>query len=493
MNKRTFNGGYKFENFGGQPEHKLINLGVPDSVLIPLAQGFGASLTPSVEEGEKVTCGQIIARDDEKVSSPIHSSVSGVVTDVSKLNHSNGDIYQVDIKKEGDQAVEKLPGFTPHWQKLKPQELERLIYLSGVSSLDRDGIPTSFKSSIINPGEVEDVIIQGVQSEVYNMSLDVLLGDQQLNYLIEGIEILKKIFPESRFHIAVNSEKKGLIQKLERFTAGLTSVETYPLIPKYPQEYDQLLIPTMLGKRFPYGYQAANIGVIVLSIQTVLQAREAVVEGKPLIERIVALCGPGFKENPHLKVRVGTTYDRLLEGRTKNGQARVILNSPLTGSKLQDLSLPIDRTCMRIVALPEDRTRYFLAFSRPGIKKDAYSHTFLSSLLGTEKSADTNLKGEQRPCVSCGFCQEVCPVEIIPHLLYKYVEREIIDDPLMDFQIYKCIECNLCSYVCPSKIPLAKYIVEGKEEMREEGFDLTSPVLSNFDLKGLDKEDKEDE
>jgi len=249
-----------------------------------------------------------------------------------------------------------------------------------------------------------------------------------------------------------------------------------------------MLVPTLLKENFPYGYSAANIGVVILNIQAVLSVYKAVAEGMPLIERIVALCGPQFKENIHLKVRIGTPLEEVLRPNLKEPQkTRVVLNSLLTGVRLNHWHLPVDKTFSQIIALAEDDERKFFAFLRPGLSVDSYSRTFLSSVFPFAKRPNTNIHGEPRPCIFCNWCFEVCPVEIIPHIIYHYLERNIIDETLIKYKIFNCIECNLCSYVCPSKIPLAKFIKDGQERLITIGCDRSRCILPYFDLKGLEE------
>jgi len=81
----------------------------------------------------------------------------------------------------------------------------------------------------------------------------------------------------------------------------------------------------------------------------------------------------------------------------------------------------------------------------------------------------------------------VCPAGIIPHLLFHYTERDMVDEILVKYRIFKCIDCNLCTYVCPSKIQIGRYIKEGKKKLTEMGIDYSEPVLRNFELKGLEE------
>lgn len=488
IKKRTFSGGYMFRNVAGQPELKLINLSIPEKVFVPLKQGFGNEVPPVVKVGDKVKAGQIIAYDDNSISTPIHSSVNGTVEEIKKINYFKQQITTITIISEGSEGWQTLDGYTTDWEGLPLEKIEELIYLSGVSSLDREGIPTRHKSSIISPQAVENVIIHGVGSEIYNLHLSILLEGKKTFHFVESIRILKKIMPNAHFHLAFAKENKELIEQLSKLLAGLGWIDFYSLEPKYPQGYDEVLIPTILNKDFPYGYSAANIGVVILNIQAALQVYEAVVLGKPLIERTVALCGTGFKERPHIKVRIGTPLAHISKGRTKTDkELRFVLNSLLTGVSLSDLSLPISRNFSHIIALPEGKTREFLAFMRPGIEKSSYSNTFLSKILRTKKKFSTNVQGEKRPCVFCNFCQEVCPVSIIPHLIYHHIDRDIVDERLMNFGIFNCIDCNLCSFVCPSKIPVARCIKNGQDKLITMGCDRSLCILPYFNMKGLDE------
>ena len=487
---QTFKGGYKFKNFSGQPKDTLIDLGIPRKVIIPLRQGFSREVKPLVKIGDGVFAGQIIGRDDSTISSPVHSSVNGIVEDIRRINYFKRDITMVLIRTTNvSSEIPRLDGHSAQWWQLPNEKIEELIYLSGAGSLDREGIPTRFKSSIISPFEVKHLIIHAIGSEPYNISLNLLLGGKNLLHFFEGIKILKRIMPDARVHLAINSHKRKLIEELLKLSSELEWLNTYPLEPKYPNGYDEMLVPTILHKKFPYGYSAANIGVVILNTQAVLGVYNAVVEGIPLIERIIALCGASIKENIHMRVRIGTPLEDVLKDRLKaDSPCRVVLNSLLTNVALNDLSLPIERTFSQLIAIPENREREFLAFMRPGLRSDSYTRAFLAKWIpGVHKHLDTNLHGEERPCISCSFCEEVCPVRIIPHLLSKYVKRGIIDETLMNYDIFNCIECGLCSYVCPSKIPLLSHMKEGHEKLIMQGCDRTQCILPYFNLTGIEE------
>lgn len=482
---RTFPGGYRFKNFEGQSQDKLIQTGIGAKIVIPLKQGFGSEVKCLVEPGQKVTAGEIIGRDDDSVSSPIHSSANGKVTGIDKIEYLGGEVTAVTIECDGTDGWQKVEGTGVEWMGLSGEQIESIVYLSGASSAGRCGIPTRFNSSIISPDEVENVIIQGVEAEVYNLSTAVLLKGEGLSRLAGGIKILQKMLGNASFHVALSNSDNSLVKKV---CDGLAEadVEFSTLEPRYPAHYDEVLVKSVLGRDFPYGYSAANIGVIVLDIQAVLQVYEAVVEGKPVIERTVALVGSGFEENPHARVRIGTPLEYVVEGRTKTEQAlRFIRNSCLSGETLSDVTVPVTRDFDCIVALTEGTEREFMQFLRPGADRDSYSNVFLSAIFGKKRRCETNLHGEERPCISCSYCQQVCPVKLYPHLLFQHTERDKCDEKVVAYKIYDCIECNLCSYVCISKIPLSNYIRKGKGILAKDG--LSCPVPS-FPIKGIKEE-----
>lgn len=472
MKSKTFSGGYCFKGFEAQPEEKLTILKIPPYVVIPLFQGDGNARKFPVAIGDKVSAGQIIARDDTARSSPVLSSVNGKVEKIEKLNYFNREVTAVTIKSDGSDTYRKIKGYSSQWEKLSNTSIEELLYQSGVTSLDIEGIPTHLKTSFIMPEEVEHIIIHRTDDELYNPSLNILLKGQNSSNFIEGVQILKKIMPQADIHIAINNEKQNIIEQLAKLTQRST---VHPVAPKYPQHYPEVLVKTILNREFPYGYSAAHIGVVVLSIQTILHVFEAVAEGKPLIERVIALCGPSFKENIHIKARIGTPVEFICKNLLKEIPSRIILNSLVAGVEINNLLLPVDKTYSQIIAIPDNKERELFAFIRPGLKKDSYSYSFLSSLYRRNKKCDANLHGEERPCVFCNFCQDVCPVKIIPHLLHHYIEKDLVDEALIPLGIFNCIECNLCSYVCTSKTPLSESLKTGKLKLKDMGCDNPAP------------------
>jgi len=476
-------GGYRFARFSGQPQPEIVDAGVPLAVTIDLRPVGTTPVRSLVEEGESVTAGQIIARDDDAPGNPVIATVNGKVEEIRKDRKSDAAVV---ISSDGTDSWKTVEGYSADWRNLGADVLEKLVYLSGASGAVAGGIPTRFKSAVIEPREVEHILLQVVPAEVFNPDPSALFDGRDLEEAAEGLEILSKIMPGAQLHLAGGRKQRSLIQGLEQACRQnrLERVSLHTVAAKYPNHREEVLIPAVLGREYPHGYSGLNLGVLVVDLQALLHVRDAVVAGQPAIQRVVALGGSGFSKRPHLRVRIGTSLgevlDKYLEQRRPQ---RIVRNSLLTGS-IANQGV-VDPLLGTVIAIPEDKQGPPLAFSRPGFRTDSYSRTFLANFVPFTKTVDTNLHGEHRPCIACTYCDSVCPAGILPHLLHRYVQRDVIDETIVRLRIFDCIDCNLCTYVCTSKIPLAELMRRGKEKLKAEGLDPRPSEARSRALKGL--------
>jgi electron transport complex protein RnfC len=61
------------------------------------------------------------------------------------------------------------------------------------------------------------------------------------------------------------------------------------------------------------------------------------------------------------------------------------------------------------------------------------------------------------PCVNCGRCIDICPVDLQVQLIGRYAEFELFE-PTAELGIDQCFECGLCAAVCTARRPLLQYI-----------------------------------
>ena len=479
-------GGYEFKQFKGQSCPELAVLNLPEHLFVPLSK-VESGVIPLVRRGDSVKAGQIIWQDDESISSPVHSSVAGKVESVKKIDSPAGQISVIKITSTASDKIERVPGFTSEWKKLTKKELEKVIYLSGTGTLGSGGIPTEFRTSVIGPQNVEHIIVHATDAEIYNADISLFLENDGAKKFTEGLSILSRIMNKAAVHVAMSTNTKTWFQVINNAVSDNLSITYHKTKPKYPQSQDSILLKSVLGIDLPAGYKGANKGVVILGIQDVCQVYEAVVEGKPLIERVVSLSGPIFTENIHISLKIGTLLSDIVKGRLsleENEDIRFIKNSVLSGDTIS-LESPIEKDTEVLIALEERRGQDLMFFAKPGFKKDSFSNTFLAKILPFKKDINTNLNGEQRACLSCGFCQNVCPVGILPNILFPYVERDRLDETAVQYGIFKCIDCNLCTYVCTAKIPIAAYLKEGKKKLIEDAYVKEDDFITSYNLIGV--------
>jgi Na(+)-translocating NADH:ubiquinone oxidoreductase A subunit len=470
VKNNSFSGGYTF-NLEGKPQDKVVEMEIPSKVVIPLKQGLSQEVEAIVEPGEEVKAGQIIAEDDSSISTPVHASVNGTVKEIIELS-SKGNIKAVIIESDGTYGWEAMEGHTSDWTSLSASEVSELLYTSGVTALDNQGIPTEYNSSPIAKGDLDHVIIKGVEANPYNLSLSALLKEGKLSQFADGLRILRKILPsKTKVHVAINKNRRKLIKELNNLVGSYNWVEVYDIDPKYPQGIDKVLVPTILGEDYTVRSSVEKLGVTVLRMQTILNVYDAVVKGKALIERIISLSGPGWKENIHLQVRAGTPVEAIVNKYAKPGDYRIVYGNLLTDKSITDYEIPVDKTFENLNAISEEESRELFAFAKAGARKYSYSNAFLSALFTKlSKACNAKVNGEARPCISCGYCEEACPAGIIPHLIDHYTAKRSVEDELIKYGIFDCMECNLCTFVCPSKRALGKHIKQGKQFLMNKGY-----------------------
>ncbi|MHC4295459.1 MAG: 4Fe-4S dicluster domain-containing protein, partial [Planctomycetota bacterium] len=209
----------------------------------------------------------------------------------------------------------------------------------------------------------------------------------------------------------------------------------------------------MFGFARALGYKReAGRPVWALRTEGVLAIDRALTLSRACSVRIVSLGGPGVESPVNLKAVPGYPIELILENRICEGPVRVINGGVLTGQKIEQDQVGLDAECSGLTVLREQTDREMFGFARAGAFPERFT---------------TGMRGEERPCVSCGFCEEVCPAGIMPHLLHKLFYQDA-PEQLERARLDLCVECGLCSFVCPSKIELRGQFIEAKELVRRE-------------------------
>ena len=429
---KTFKGGAHVEHHKNTNEKATVIMPVPSKAVIPMLQHIGAVCTPLVKKGDMVKVGQKIGDSEAFVSSPIHSSVSGKVTDVKPYLYPGGmEVMSVEIETDGLQEL--WEGISPP-DRLDKSAIVKAIRESGIVGLGGAGFPTHVKLSP-PPGKPIDVlIINGAECEPYITS-DYREMLENTDNIIEGINIVKSIVGAKKAYVAIESNKPEAMKLLEK-KAGLSGdFEVIGLKTRYPQGAEKQLIYAATKRKVPAGGLPSDIGVVVQNINTVAFIAKYMRTGMPLISRRITVDGSAVKSPANVEVLIGTQLKDVFEfcGGFTEKPAKVIMGGPMMGVAQFSLDTSVLKQTNAILALNA---------------KDA-------------------VLPEESVCIRCGRCVMTCPMNLMP--LYINASVQLRDyDSAKAYSVNDCIECGCCSYVCPAKRHLVQSIRLAKTELRKK-------------------------
>jgi len=447
-------GGYNVR-IAGRPSSTVEVLPEPDTLYVPLQSRRFTFSELCVEDGERLNPGQAIARDPENYSVPLLAPRAGKI----RLNTVEGHVVLEDVAKTPEEPYH--PGESiPHVPKdlgsagMKRHKLVELGAWQFLCNAHSGALPDPF-------GTPRAVIVSTVRLEPFLSRGDVQLRKRLVSFT-RGLEHLQSLLEYQPIHLILPKVESDLASKVRQTLRGYARVNIVHIPLRYPFDNFAVLARGLGLKLDPDG------PVWALNTEGVLAVDRALTLSRPCTVRLVSLGGPAVGEPKHLKAMPGYPLRRILDSRTSSDSVRVLNGGSLTGRVVGPEQLGLDAECSGLTVLPEHSEREFLGFVRPGADRRSYSRCFLSSLLVPPvERFTTGLRGEPRPCVSCGYCEEVCPAGIMPHLIHKLLYQDELEEA-EEARIDLCVECGLCSFVCPSKIDLRRELIDGKASIQEQ-------------------------
>ncbi len=447
-------GGYNVR-LSGRPEGSVEVLSEPEVLYLPLGSRRFSFSELGVREGERVHPGQVLATDPANHSVPLLAPRAGT----ARLSAVDGHIKLEDITKEPEEPYhpDEDMAHVPRGMDSAGIKRYRLLMLGAwrfLSDAHTGGLPDPF-------GRPRAVIVSTVHLEPFVARGDVQIH-KRLSHFTRGLEHLQSLLDYQPIYLVLPDVRSEFANEVRERLRGYASVKMIEIPLRYP--YDNLAV---LARSLGLGKEPGS-PVWGIAAAGVLAVDRALTLSRPCTVGIVSIGGPAIKKPLHLKAMPGYPLSDIVGPRASGGSVRVISGGALTGRMLWPEDRGLDAECDGITVIPEHTDREFLGFMRPGLFRRSYSWCFLSALRPAFSDRhSTALRGERRPCVSCGFCEEVCPAGIMPHLIHKHLYQDAIED-VEKARVDLCVECGLCSYVCPSKIELCGQFVEAKETIRRE-------------------------
>ena len=368
--------------------------------------------------------GQKIAEAGGFVSAPVHSSVSGTVKSIEPRRVATGDMV-MSIVIENDSLYEEV-GFSARTSldAVKREEIVGLVREAGIVGMGGAGFPTHVKLSPKEPEKIDYVIANCAECEPY-LTSDYRRMLEEPEKLVGGLKLILKLFPNAHGILAVEDNKPDCISLLKQYTKDEPGISVKALKTKYPQGRERQLIYAVTGRRINSTMLPADVGCVVNNVDTMVAVYRAVMEGRPLMERIVTVTGDAVANPANFRVRIGSSYEEILAaaGGFREQPEKIICGGPMMGFAMFGLNVAITKTSTALLALTKDE---------------------VSAL-------------EPGPCINCGRCVEVCPGRVVPSKLADYAAHFDEEAFLANYGM-ECCECGCCSFVCPAKRPLTQQI-----------------------------------
>lgn len=425
MAKRTFNGGIHPYDGKDLSKDKPIKAVLPKGDLVyPLSQHIGAPAKPIVEKGDKVLTGQKIAEAGGFVSAPIYATVSGTVKAIEPRRVVTGDsVMSIVIQNDGLYEEVEYPKRKP-LEEMTKEEIIECVKEAGIVGMGGAGFPTFIKLSPKEPEKIDYVIANCAECEPY-LTSDYRRMLEEPEKLVGGLKVSLKLFDNARGILAVEDNKPDCIEILKNLVKDEPRISVKELKTKYPQGAERQIVYATTGRAINSSMLPADAGCVVNNVDTVVAIYHAVIEGKPLMNRIVTVTGDAIADPRNFIVRIGTNYHELIEeaGGFKQEPVKVVSGGPMMGFALFGLDVPTTKTASALLCLTEDEVSQM----------------------------------EPSACINCGRCVEVCPGRVVPKLL-AVAAANGDEETFLAHDGMECCECGCCSFICPAKRHLTQNI-----------------------------------
>jgi electron transport complex protein RnfC len=409
--------------------------------------------------------GMLIARRQGCGSANIHSPVPGEV--IQTINWSLTDNFvssALVIKLAGkfdrlgriEQARENAD--------LSQFEMRQILDEAGIVEMDGEGRPVcDIFSEYDNMQSRFTLILCCVFDDPW-LSADRVLCKERTVPVAQGCILTAKAAGADKICIAVSKGDEEIAEILlsEIKTAGFPC-ETAVVSTKYPQSFERELETSLRDEKSSKNKQTSSaVPLLVLGPATFAAVYDAIIFGKPVLDRYVAIGGNAVENPCVLKVRIGSRIEDVFKecgGFVKQPES-FVMGSPMSGRRVYTANEPILKTTNIVYANS-------VSFGSKIAKTLASKLSIDLSAKNSSSSWINRILSEKR-CISCGECRRVCPASLDPEDIYKRRRNGKHSDTLIPILI-RCNGCGCCESVCPSYLPLCTSLV-------------SSPIIEEADV-----------
>ena len=431
----------------GRPDERIDAANEVSSVAVLGSDYVGLKPTMLVREGDVVKEGTPLFEDKKNPGVIITSPAAGTVSAINR--GAKRALLSVVIDIDGNNA-------------------EDFSINSDISSISKDDVREVLKKSGLwvsfrtRPyGKVpsvdstpNSVFVNAMDTNPLAVKPTIIINECASDFAM-GVSILSKL----DVPVYVCQEKGAQLPELTSSNVKVASFEG-----KHPAG----LASTHIHYLDPVN---ANKTVWTIGYQDIIAIGQLFATGRLPVSRYVAVAGPLVNSPRVFATRMGANISQLIDGRTVDGNKRVISGSVLNGHHAQGPSDYFGRYDNQISIIEEDENREFMGWIAPGMNKFSALNVFMANFFKPKAfNITSSQNGSPRAIVPVGGYEQVMPLDILPTPLVKSLVVKDTDAA----QELGCLELieedlALCSFVDPGKHDFGKVLRTTLTQIELEG------------------------
>jgi electron transport complex protein RnfC len=361
----------------------------------------------------------------------VYSPVSGTVTAIVDEFTPGGKKCKHVVIKNNDQRKSR---YLPQMESKTPMDLLKRLAVSGIVDATLGGTPTYLRYSLSAIDKKFDLYVLCANCDPY-LSANEALAYSRVGEVVTGAKYFAKILGSKRIYFIFTPRAKKTAKALKAFLRknepslkwGIKYIpNSYPadntnLLRAKFKPSKKLLVETDISSAF------------VEDAITCYTFFNAVDNNLPANYRVITVSGKNVKTPGNYVVKNGMSLKNVLSAvgaKEESDNFQVLSGGIMTG---------IAQYSLDVTTGPETTAITYLDGKEYWVEKES-------------------------PCIHCGRCVEVCPMNLLPNKLDELCENHKNFDA-QKCGIKSCIECGCCSYVCPAKRYLAQKIATTKKQI----------------------------